>query len=765
MPNGTPQSCSGDCAANIAAYIRTWADTLPAPTAEPEPISTGPGVALRFVEKTSLGSSPIASGTAPMIADISNGAAISLANRQYVDIEAIPQNIADVGSISFELSGSATVSRTERAAGYFLQGDEFSFDLQAAQLPAGNYQLTVTVRDSNDQVAADRVVNFSVSLFSEPTAGFNGASFFANNCAGCHGSAGEGTMLVGPASVLQGKVMGRDQVSAIVGRMPSAENPACDGVEGCVEGLTDFLLANFITEEVPVDLAASCESQNGLLQPELRRLTSKQFKNTVESVFELNLSQVNWPEFGDGFPTLGMSNNADTLMVNSINFQSVYNAVDAAVENVIANHGIISNCARSGNDTCVDEVIDNFAPLLWRRPLSNGEVSDISNTLDNLRNSNGSNSEQLELVLKSLMLSSNFLFRNETGSANGGVRNLSPYEIASLMSYAIWDSPPDATLYNLAQNGTLSNPQTISQQVQRMIADPRFNQVLTEFYTDYLKLERVMTVQKIDELNFSPEIRSSLLASAKQTLANGVNDLNASITSPLGNTEFFVNNLIAGIFGLDQSQFGSNLSPSPMPNAQRAGILTHPAFLAVHSKEGASGIVKRGVFTIKQMMCVEFNDPPNNLTEAELPPNIDPATTSTRELLHLQHTSQPVCSNCHSRLDPAGYGYENYDAIGQFRLFEKGSVPIDASGTLLVDDGGSELSFGNSVEYTQALLSTPELESCVTQRLAEYMTGQALTSNACELAKLEAHTATNGSSLESIITGLMQLESIRIRGN
>ncbi len=867
MPVGAPQSCSEQCAADIAMYIRSWTadtnepDPIAAPSIEPEPISTPtiptpliPAIDLRVVAKSSPGSSAIPGGTAPFIAELFDGVAINLADHRLLDVEALPRNVDAVGAVAFTLSGALSLTHTEGIAGYFLNTDEGFFDRDVGGFPAGSYTLKVEVTDPNNVLVVTRTIHFSiiddaqansppianasrsmnlsgkapltvafnaaassddqgiaqyiwttgdgstelnganaqytytragqytanlrvidggglrdtspfvvnVAAPTEPPTDFNSTTFYSNNCAGCHGVDGQGTAFIGDASVLDGKSKSRDELITIISRMPSVENPACEGIEGCREAMADFLFAHFITEESGIDPLASCQQQNGLLPPKLRRLTRNQFKNTVESVFDVDLSGVEWPDFGDGIPTLGMSNNADTLRINTINFENVYAAVDTLVNRVLSGNTSFASCVNSNNNNCVDSALTTYAPLLWRRPLSGDETSQLRASLATLRAQDATIRQEMEWLLKTLLLSSNFMFRYEMGVAQSDVKSLTDYELASLLSYGIWDYPPDNTLYNLAAEGALRSGDTLEKQVRRMIQDERFAAVLVEFYSDFLKLDRILSVEKIADLNFSPDIRSALLNSARSMLGDGVSDLNSSTVSPLAGGEFYVNDVIAQIFGLDGG-IGSGLSKVSLPANERQGLLTHPAFLSVHAKEGASGIVKRGVFTMKQMLCTDFGDPPDDLSEAELPPNIDPATTSTRRLLDLQHSSQPTCNNCHRRLDPAGYGFENYDAIGQFRLFEKGSVPIDSSGQLTVKDGGSQISFSNGVEYTQALLSTPELQACVTRRFAEYMTGQSLANNSCELTKLMDYTERNGSSIEKIIMGVMQLESIRMR--
>lgn len=824
--------------------------TTATPIATPEPTSvpTPQGsIELRLVEKVDPGVSPLESGTASVIAVLQEGVTANLYDHQFVGIEAIPQNISDVASVTLALSGMVSLSRTEQAAGYFINGDSGYFQLANNELPSGNYTLAVSVNDSNAQTMLSRTVNFSVMesattntppvaeisingassgeapfivefngggstddvgilsytwsfgdgsanqsgvnvshIYTEEgtynatltvsdaqgandvgsvtitvtSPSFDAAGLFASNCAICHDSDASGNA-IGPA--IAGESYTRTNLESIIARMPTQDADACDGNSTCISSMADYIFANFATEQAGPDTSLSCEAQDGLFSPKVRRLTGEQFQNTINDIFVASFDAVSWPDFGDSIPTIGMSNNADSLRINTININEVYDSVDQIVDIVIASDPTVSSCASSGSDACVDNVLTQYSQLLWRRPATSEELNDVRASLTRLTQSSVTNAQQLELVFKSLMLSANFLFRNELGVVGSDVNVLNAYEIASIMSYALWDSSPDATLYALAASGDLENADVIEQQVQRMMQDDRFGAVLVKFYKDYLKLDRVLTVDKVAELNFSSQIRESLLRSVELSLGSGVSNTSNAITDALSSDSFFVNDATASLFGLNPTNFSSSLQETAVSADERNGILTHPAFLAVHSKEGASGIVKRGVFVLEQLLCRDLGDPPDELTEADLPEDIDPEVTSTRDLLYLQHSSQPVCAGCHTTIDPAGYGFEHYDALGQFRMFEKDIVPIDASGSLAM--GSDTITYQNGVEYTEALMQSDELAACVNRRFLEYIVGQSVTENSCEYAQLQEHIDANGNSIASVITGLMQLESIRLRGN
>lgn len=505
---------------------------------------------------------------------------------------------------------------------------------------------------------------------------------------------------------------------------------------------------------------SSCEVRDELLEPQLRRLTQAELVNTIVAVFGDRFDSSVWPELGDAIPTIGMSNIASTLQVDSVNLERIHDTVSAVVAQLL--NTTARDCINGRGNSCIDNLLVEYAPQLWRRPMAADELMDLTDALDEVRAEGGSRGQQVEFIFRSLLMSPNFLFRMELGDLQGQVRYLDSYEIASLLSYALWESPPDATLYALAEAGSLTDQAVIDEQVDRMMADPRFQGALVGFLKDFLKLDRVLTVEKIADLNFSSAQRQALLASAERMLADKVSDIDQDLMSVFTGHEFYINSDIAPLFGLDSSQFGSELTLTSVSQAQRTGVLTHPAFLAVHATSGTSGIVKRGVFALQQLLCVSLGDPPDDLTEAPLPPEVDPATTTTRVLLQLQHSHQAACVGCHQAIDPAGFGFESYDVLGRYQTVEKGNLPIDSSG-LLRNVVRDPIEFANHIEYVEGLVSAPEMRSCVSRRMLESFSGQNVAPNACELDHLNHQINQNETTIRGLIKSLTQLESVRLR--
>lgn len=500
---------------------------------------------------------------------------------------------------------------------------------------------------------------------------------------------------------------------------------------------------------------ASCAAQNELLMPQLRRLSQLQIRNSLTDIFgDIFLESV-WPDLEDGAKLIGMNTTADRLNVNSLNFERLYDASRLIVARILDHSADLQSCIASSSDDCVGPTVRELGLKLWRRPMSESEFDSLAAQFSLFAD----NRQTLEYSLNALLLSSNFLFRSELGVEQNGERVLTNYEIVSLLSYSIWNSTPDEVLLELAAGAPLSSAQILNQ-VERMLQDPRATSALTEIYKDFLKLDLVLTREKAEAFHFDIDVRRGLLTSAERFLSERI-VAGADFMQVFLGSDYFINEAIAPFFNLSTS--GQALhSASADPN-QRDGILNHPAFLGVHSTLAQSGIVKRGVFTLEQLLCQELPDPPGDVSTLPTPEEVNPEQTSERELLQITHSTQPGCMGCHQFIDPAGFGFENFDAVGRYRTEEKDGVPIDASG-VLDGVGASVITYQNSAEYSRALAGSAQMQNCVAQRFLEHYLSQSLHHDSCELEKYQTYLSSAGNnSVQGLLRALVRLESFTRR--
>ncbi len=500
---------------------------------------------------------------------------------------------------------------------------------------------------------------------------------------------------------------------------------------------------------------ASCEVRDGLLEPKLRRLSERQIMNSLRDIFGDIFTDELGPNMEDGAKLIGMNTLADRLNINTINLERLYDSSRDLVRVLLERHSAINQCSQNSSATCVTSLLDEFAPKLWRRPLTTQERAELTAPLANL---NG-NAPKLEFTFNSLILSSNFLFRSEIGDVKDGVRVLNNYEIVTLLAYTIWNSTPDATLLTLAQKSSPLTVEELQTQVDRMIASSKANAALVELYKDYLKLDMALTNEKADELGFTDPVRAELMRSAEMMLADLITPT-ASYMDVFAGNRFYVSRAVQSFFNTSSSS--DELEVTSLNASQRYGILNHPIFLSAHSTLTHSGIIKRGVFALEQLLCEPLGAPPTEVESMAPPEHMDPSTTSERELLQVTHSSRAECIGCHQFIDPAGFGFENFDVVGRYRTVEKGSVPIDASG-VLETASGSRLSYANSAEYAEQLTNSQQMNACVSRRFLEHYLSQELRGNSCELTKYQTQLETRGHTVKSLLDSLIRLESFTKR--
>ncbi len=504
---------------------------------------------------------------------------------------------------------------------------------------------------------------------------------------------------------------------------------------------------NNLPEGVPVELTA----------PHLRRLTPIQFENTVRYALGDVFTQDDLPEFGDDIPIIGLNNNPDSLRVNDVNVDSLYNAIQALAQAAVEGTPVVQQCVAAADDVCWGAMIDDVGHKLWRRPVTDVERQDLLGARAQMAPV-ATRAEQAEFIVMALIGSPNTMFRREVGVDDDGILSMGQFEIASAMSYTIWNAPPDETLYQLAVDGQLDDPEVRIEQVRRMQEDPRFADAMAEFFIDYLKFEALFSKTKIGELGLTPEARQSLVEGARRDLKAAFSAPEATLLDPFRSTNFHIDQNGASFFDVPVSS--GDYEVVSMDPTQRLGILSHPGFLSVHAGEGDSGIVKRGVFTLEQLLCIELGTPPANIDGTDdVPEGFDDATATSREVLTVRHSSQASCVGCHRVIDPAGFGFENYDSAGRYRTVEKGSVQIDASGELLL--GPETLTYADSIGYIDALTNSEALQSCLSDTFFTYVIG-----NEPHLAEREALYTTfqeSGGDVSALVEAIVTTPSFTAR--
>jgi hypothetical protein len=505
--------------------------------------------------------------------------------------------------------------------------------------------------------------------------------------------------------------------------------------------------------------AASCAAISPGAAP-LRRLTQSEYNNTVRDL----LGDTTQP--ASAFPPdqkVGdFSNTAVALTVSPLLAQSYETAAEQLATAAVGNLASFSTCdpATAGEDACATQFIQAFGPRAFRRPLAQDEQAALL-ALYQTNRSGADYKNGIQSVVEAILQSAPFLYRPEfgvSGGADAGVVPLTSYEMASRLSYFIWGSMPDAPLFAAAAADDLRDPAKIAAQASRLLADPRAQPAVSQFFGEWLGVDSIANSPKDPKTypEYTAAVRTAMqeetLAFADWVMWKSDARLATLLTAPVS----FMNQALAQVYGIS-GVAGTALVQVQLDPTQRAGILTQGAVMATLAKADRSSPVLRGKFVRQQLLCQTISPPPQNIVIT--PPSVMPGV-STRELFSMHATVEP-CKSCHSLMDPVGFGFEHYDGIGRWRSVDQGQ-PVDASGSLTASDVNG--TFNGAVDLAQKLAQSREVSDCMSVEWFRYAMGRGeSTDDACTLQSLKQGFAANHANIRDLLVAITQTDTFRYR--
>lgn len=335
------------------------------------------------------------------------------------------------------------------------------------------------------------------------------------------------------------------------------------------------------------------------------------------------------------------------------------------------------------NDRNARELIERFAFEAFRRNAPGKDYVDRLVAMFEENRANGQRFDQaMGEALAIVLASPAFLYVQEAGDAEGGKRQLDDRELAIRLSYFLWSSLPDAELYACAADGSLSKPDVLKKQVDRMLDDPKSAAFYDGFMSQWAELDRfnAITVDESKYIRFNEGVRHSAYQEVLEFCRTLVTD-NLPASNLIDSDFVVVNSLLGehyGIPGATSDEFQKVALPSDSP---RGGLLGQTAFLTLGSNGERSSPVIRGALVMEKLLHDKPAPPPPNVPELGEATN-KPATN--RQMVET-HQRRAVCASCHKKMDVIGFGLENFDTIGKWRDIEfvgRKKVPIEPGGTL-----------------------------------------------------------------------------------
>jgi hypothetical protein len=445
----------------------------------------------------------------------------------------------------------------------------------------------------------------------------------------------------------------------------------------------------------------------------VRRLNRREYNFAVRDLLHTTATP------GDALPADDRKDYFDTVD-SALRFYQAHSdrLVDAA--QTLADNADLTQLVTCDITTvgCVTSFIDTFSKQAFRTTAAPWEADQLTKLIDLYKLGKASvNADRgVRLIIQTVLTDARFLYKMDTPAADG--KALSGDSIASRLSFFLWSSIPDATL--LAKASQLTDPSVLASEVTRMLNDPKASAFVQTFVGEWLDIDKLTLIEK--DPTMYPAFKSAQLRADLQTetqmMIRAFIDENRPVSELLSADFTFLNQNLAtfyGISGVSGTTFRKVGIPSGLG---RAGILTHGSVLAASSGPLNTSPVKRGKTVLDRVLCSAPPPPPAGAGIFAM----DLSNLSKRDRF-ARHAAAPACASCHTIMEPIGFGLENFDITGQYRVTDERGDAVDSSGKLV--DGTP---FSNQMQLVRILSGKPQVVNCVLKNLATYGLNRSVTS-------------------------------------
>lgn len=542
---------------------------------------------------------------------------------------------------------------------------------------------------------------------------------------------------------------------------------------------------------------------SALASQPLLHLTSVEYANTVNDLLAVPPSAQSVP-LGADSTAGGFS--AGLGPVSDDDAKDYHDSAVAIAAQVVSNlPGLLApvNCDEAGGAACAASFIDAFAPLAFRHGVVDAAtLAGLNQTFGIIAAAAGGATTPmgftmgLQAVIEQVLQSPYFLYHLEVEeeAEGAGAVVVTNYSMANRLSYLLWSSMPDSTLFSAAAANQLTQPAQVSQQASRMVADPKAKIGLRNFYQQWLAADTVpngkvgsstqvlpngalsptslfgTTNGESFATVYSPELQQAIVDSFDLQVDGALWANSNALKTLLAGTTVYANEALAPILGVS-GVTGTALQPVTVDPTKRIGILSHPVVMATFATTSTSHPIKRGRFLLDQIVCQPLANPPPNV-----PAFIAPAAgVSLRQQYELLDGTGPYagkvsagqaatginCPSCHAQIDPVGFLFEPYDVIGQYRTIDDYGQPVDLTNITLVKlgDPGLDGPTASSMELAQNLAQSDEPVRCLMWNLYRFMAHREDTdADGPAEAELDSIFTASGQNLPTVLVGLTQTQ-------
>ncbi len=499
-------------------------------------------------------------------------------------------------------------------------------------------------------------------------------------------------------------------------------------------------------------------AQSAVVGAGVRRLSRAEYDNTLRDLLSNNTQSgfAMLPEdVNDPFDNDYTTQQVSPALIGAAETLATAAAARALTDPVV--RAKIIPCQPQGpSDTaCLQHFVTAFGRRALRRPLTDDEIAAYV-ALNSYSVEAGDFYTGVGLVIQALLQDVGFLYRVEAGTpVNGGdgtsgIFKLNDYEVATRLSYFLTGSTPDDALLDAAAAGQLENPSDIRTAAMALLARPQARDRVERFHSFWLGYH---------QLPHPADLTAALRAESAALIDRVVFDQKSDYFDLFRAKDTYLTPFLAMHYGL----------PAPTDPAGgwvdygksgRQGILSHGSVLSAGSKFADTSPTQRGLFIRTRLLCETFGQPPPNVDKDNPPPGAADACKADKYAAH----GQGGCASCHARLDPVGFGLENYDKSGMFRTHEDGKPQCVITGNGALAENGVGTQFNGPAQLADLLLDTGALESCVVRQVYRFAIGrQDQEKDAPILDSLKVGFKAEGHAFDQLLLDVVSTDSFGYR--
>jgi hypothetical protein len=424
----------------------------------------------------------------------------------------------------------------------------------------------------------------------------------------------------------------------------------------------------------------------------------------------------------------------------------------------------ICDPAKTGETPCAKQIAEKLLHRAYRRPVTESDISRLMRFYDEGRLDNGSFDRGITELVAAVLASPDFLFRaiqTPKGVTKTSEFALNDLELASRLSFFIWNTGPDAELLKLAEARQLTKPGALDAQVKRMMADPKAESLVSSFAMKWLNLNSLDLVQPDPKIfnNFNATLRKDFMTEAEQFLGSVLLQ-NRSVAELLTSNQTFVNNRLARYYGIE-GPTTSAFKQVALTDPNRFGLLGKAAVLMRTSYADRTSPVLRGAWVLDKIIGTPPTPPPPNVDTNLAQASAD-APKTVRARLEM-HRDKAACKQCHGVIDPTGLALENFDAIGQYRTTDRQAANAKIDASTVMPNG---VAIDGPVQLRQELAKNPEkFVTALTEKLMMYAVNRQLEYfDMPQVRKVVRNAKKDDYTLASLVLGVVNTDAFRKQG-